>query len=153
MKATLKHIATLALLMAHGLVSATENIFVENAFGNVRTRIEAGHHCEEIIKVSLIGQQAEQLAKQLNYSEPVFLDFRHTLFARGAAPDRFVSYGKCRFQRIYRTFRDGVSPVFNPTDDQLVDKKDAVEHTLEVDAIVIRQIAGQFDAEATLKLL
>jgi hypothetical protein len=67
----------LLLLLTSITVSAHQDFFVVNEFGNVKTRIKTGYEYEEIKKVQIIGELAELLAKKLNYNEPILLDFNH----------------------------------------------------------------------------
>jgi len=124
-----RYILSLILIFTFGNSYAHQDFWIIEDFGNVKVRIKTGFRYEEIQKVFLFGQLAEQLAKQLNYSEQIFLDFNH-YYVRNCEPDYFISYDKGKIQSTYEK-----------------------EFFLKEKSIVIRQVARQFDAQTTLKLL
>lgn len=67
----------LLLLLLSTKASAHQDFYVIKEFGNIKTRIKTGFQYEEIKKVEIIGKLAEFLAKELNYNEPILLDFNH----------------------------------------------------------------------------
>jgi len=120
-----KYILIFVWVLAFGNVFAHQDRFITENCGNVKVRIRTGFKFEEIEKVFLLGQLAEEFAKQLNYSDTIFLDFNH-YYIGNCEPDYFISF----------------------------DKEDyGYENLLTENAIVIRQVARQFDAQTTLKLL
>jgi hypothetical protein len=102
-------------------------------FGNVKVRIKTGFKYEEIQKVFLFGQLAKELAQQLNYSEQIFLDFNH-YYVGNCEPDYFISFDKGKIQYTWHG-------------------ADKEKDFLKEKSIVVRQVARQFDAQTTLKLL
>src|SRR5690606_6553239 len=76
---------------------------------------------------------AEKLSKELNYSDPIFLDFNHH-YTGDCYPTYFVSYDK---GKIEYTWESGSK------------EKDY----LKSNSIVLRQVSRQFDVIATLRLL
>ena len=109
---------------------AHRDFFKEGDFGNVKVRIKTGYQYEEINKCFIFGQLAEKLAKELNYSEPVFIFFDHNYTANyNCKSDFFISYTQVELQHL----GNGVF--------------------LKDNAILIHQIAKQFQAEPLLKLL
>jgi len=125
------------------LMLTFENAFAHNSpwftmdFGNVRVRVFYGNYDEPTHKIFLLGQLAEELAKQLNYSKPISLDFvENNSFMKIYHYPYFISYDK--------------APIYIYKEDSL---KELQRVNLEKQSIVIRQVAWQFDAETTLKLL
>jgi len=125
-----KHVCILivSLNMTAGHVSAHSNFFHCESFGNVKTSILTGYYYEEINKVTIFGQLAEKMSKELNYSGLILLDFNHT-YTRNVEPDFFISF-------------DSIS-YWNENSEKWLKEK----------GIVIRQFAKQFQAQTTLKLL
>ncbi len=128
-----KYILTFILSLIIKPAFCHQDFWTTKDFGNVKVRIKTGFHYEEIKKVFLLGQLAQRFAKDLNYSEPIFLDFNH-YYVGNCNPDYFVSYDK---GKISYSWSDA-----NEEKDFLKDK-----------AIVIRQVDRYFDARKTLKLL
>jgi hypothetical protein len=128
-----RYILTFLLVLTLGTVFAHQDFWVTKDFGNVKVRILTGFEYEEINKVLIFGQLAEQFSKQLNYSEPIFLDFKHN-YTENCDPDYFISYDKGKIQ------------------DSNIGAEKGKDFLIE-NSIVIRQISRQFDAESTLKLV
>ena len=131
---------------------AHEDRHIVNDFGNIKTRIITGFEYEEINNVALLGRLAEKLAKELDYSDLIFLDFRHDYIGKDASVS-FISYDKgaiesFRSAMAYKMGSDG-KLVRNPQSDT----NSVKEEFLEENAIVVRQISGHFDAQTTMKLL
>jgi len=84
------YILTLILTLTWGSVYAHQDFWITQDYGNIKVRIETGFKYEEIYKVFLFGQLAEQFAKQLNYSGSIFLDFSHH-YTGNITPDYFIS--------------------------------------------------------------
>ncbi len=122
-------ISLLAFSLACRTASAHEDFYVTRDFGNVKVRIETGFEYEEISKVMMLGELAEQMAAAMHYSGPVFLDFDHN-YVGGRAPEFAISYGLGRIESRW-----------------------GVDSVLTADALVIRQTAPEFKARTTLKLL
>jgi len=129
----IKIILTLIFTLNFCMAFAHSDFYRIEDFGNVKVRITTGFNYEEINKVFLLGQLAEQFAKQLNYSEPIFLDFSH-YYVGNCEPDYFISYDK---GKIHYTWN----------------KKSNEKDFLQNNSIVIRQVSRHFDAQTTLKLL
>ena len=124
-----RYLLALVFALAFRTVFAHEDFTLGENFGNVKVEIITGFEYEEINKVLLFGQLAEKFAKQLKYSKPIFLDFKHH-YTRDDGPAYFISYG--------------TGKVWDAT---------AKKARLIEDSIVISQFARQFDAQVTLKLL
>jgi hypothetical protein len=128
-----KHILTLILVLTFGTVFAHQDFWMTKDFGNVKVRIKTGFEYEEITKVFIIGQLAEQFSKQLNYTDKIFLDFKHH-YTGNCDPDYFISFDKGKIEYSW----SGA----DKEKDFLMEK-----------SIVVRQVSRQFEAETTLKLL
>lgn len=128
-----RYILTLILFLTFGNVFAHEDFWITKDFGNVKVRIKTGFYYEEINKVFIIGQLAEQFSKKMNYNGKIFIDFNHH-YTGNCDPDYFLSYDKGKIQYS----RSGV---------------DKEKDFLKEKSIVVRQVSRQFDAETTLKLL
>ncbi|MEO8150851.1 MAG: hypothetical protein ABI723_24675 [Bacteroidia bacterium] len=122
----------IVLIMACGTSFAHQDFWVKKNYGNIEVRVKTGFEYEEINKAFIIGQLAEKLAKDLNYSNQIFLDFNHH-YTANCDPDYFISYDKGGIQYIWRD-----------------DKK---KNFLKENAIVVRQVSRIFDVLSTLKLL
>jgi len=108
-------------------------------FGNVRVRVYFGNDDEPTRKIFLFGKLAEELAKQLNYSEPISLDFvENNPFQPINPHPYFISYDKAA---IYVYDKDSLKELSR------------LGVGLEKESIVVRQTDWQFDSETTLKLL
>ncbi len=112
---------------AHQDFSLTRN------YGNIKVRITTGYNYEEINKAFIIGQLAEQIVKDLHYSEQIFLDFHHH-YVGDCSSDYFISYDKGAINNTWANSEKGKD---------FLNKK----------AIVIRQVSRKFIIETTLKLL
>ena len=121
-----RYILFFILILTFENAFASSVLVVVKDFGNVKVRIIT-EVIEERQKVFLFGQLAEELAKQLNYSKPIFLNFERN-FEFGY----FISYDKGNIQ---------------------YSRESTAKNFLNDSAIVIRQFARQFDAQTTLKLL
>ena len=130
-----KYICLLIIVLSLNLgeIFAHQDFYRTKDFGNVKVGITTGFEYEEINKVNMFGQLAEKLSKELNYSEPILLDFSH-FYVKYCDPDYFISYDKGNIEYYWGEWI---------TDSSII----------EDNAIVIRQVARQFDAQTTLKLL
>lgn len=128
-----KYIFTFLLTIAFVTTFAHSDFWTSAEYGNIKIRVKTGYRYEEINKALIIGQLAEKLSKELNYSDPIFLDFNH-YYTGQCKPDYFVSYDKGNIQYDW----EGASK-----------EKDY----LNSKSIVLRQVSSQFDANSTLKLL
>lgn len=114
-------------------LSAHRDFWISRNYGNVKVRVTTGFFYEEINKAFIIGQLAEKLSKDLNYTKPIFLDFQHN-YIDYCNPIYFLSYDKGKYE-----YKKG----FSSKKRELLDKK----------SIVIRQIAQQFNVQYTLRIL
>jgi len=125
-----KHILTFILVLIFGSTFAHYDCATTKNFGNVIVRT-CWSDVERMYKLHLLGRLAEEFAKQLNYSDTIFLDFGYL-----NPMDKntyFISYDKGTvYYYGIRTY---------------------TKDFLKEDAIVIRQFAKQLDAQTTLKLL
>jgi hypothetical protein len=128
-----KNILTLILVLTFGTVFAHQDFWMTKDFGNVKVRIKTGFEYEEITKVFIIGQLAEQFSKQLNYTDKIFLDFNHH-YTGNCEPDYFISFDKGKIEYSWSG-------------------ADKEKDFLKEKSIVVRQVSRQFEAETTLKLL
>jgi hypothetical protein len=124
-----KYILTLILVLTIGTTYAHQDFVKIKDFDNVKVRIKTGFEYEEINKVFIYAQLSQQLASSLGYKEQIFLDFHHH-YTNNCEPDYFISFDKGTI---------------------IGDSK--LTPLLAQKAIVIRQVAKQFDAETTLKLV
>lgn len=128
-----RYLLTSILALSFAVASAHQDFFLTKDFGNVKVRIKTGFKYEEIAKVFILGQLAEKLSKQLNYSGSIFLDFNHH-YTGNCNPDYFLSYDKGKIQDSWSGAEKG-------------------KDFLKKNSIVVRQVSRRFDAEITLKLL
>lgn len=128
-----KQILTLILVLTFGTVFAHQDFWMTKDFGNVKVRIKTGFEYEEINKVFIIGQLAEQFARQLNYNDKIFLDFNHH-YTGNCEPDYFISFDKGKIEYSWSG-------------------ADKEKDFLKEKSIVVKQVSRQFDAETTLKLV
>lgn len=112
---------------------AHQDFWVVKDYANVKVRVKTGYNYEEINKAFIIGQLAEKLAKELNYSDQIFLDFNHQ-YVEDCTPAYFISFDKGKIEY---------------TRDRASEEKDY----LSQNTVVVRQVSRQFNAIATLKLL
>lgn len=125
-------ITLLVVLLQSQSVFAHSDFWKFDTSGNVITRIKTGFHYEEINKVSMIGKMAFQLCKRIGYTDSVLLDFEH-YYVEDCAPDYFASFDNGGIREI--DFDYGTPAVFGSR------------------KLIIRTVAKQFDAAATLRLL
>lgn len=128
-----KNILILILFLYFGNVFAHQDFWMTKDFGNVKVRIKTGFEYEEISKVLIIGQLAEQFSKQLHYTDKIFLDFSHH-YTGNCEPDYFISFDKGKNENSW----------------SYADKENDF---LKEKSIVVRQVSRQFEAETSLKLL
>jgi hypothetical protein len=119
--------------LTFGTTYAHQDFWTARSFGNVKVRVTTGFDYEEINKAFIIGQLAEKLANDLNYSDPIFLDFRNH-YTADCNPAYFVSYDKGKIEDTW----EGAPK-----------EKDY----LKANALVVRQVSRQFRAISTLRLL
>jgi hypothetical protein len=112
---------------------AHQDFWVIHEFGNIKTRIITGYEYEEIKKVQIIGKLAEILAKEMNYNEPILLDFNH-FYVGIAEPIYFISFDKGVINYKNSNGENGVK-------------------LLTKNGIVVRQVSNKFDIINTLKML
>ena len=101
-------------------------------FGNVKVRIKTGFQYEEIKKSWIIGELANKLCRQLNYTKPVFIDFNH-YYVGNCEPDYFLSFDD---GSIIETWDTEKPKLF-----------------LKENSLVIREVSRQFTPSITLRLL
>lgn len=123
----------LIFLLSSVKALAHQDFWVIKEFGNVKTRIKTGYEYEEIKKVHIIGELAEILAKELNYSKPILLDFNH-YYVGVAEPIYFLSFDDGTIKYNYEG-AENVQPLLNKN------------------GIVVRQVSSKFDIMKTLKML
>ena len=112
---------------AHIVYHITQN------YGNVTVKIKTySDDNEDINQMIIFGQLAEKLSKELNYSEPILLDFNH-FYVDDCTPDYFISYDKGNIEYYVWEWN--------------------TDYVMKTNAIIIRQVARQFDAQTILKLL
>jgi len=114
-------------------ISAHKDFRVVKKFGTVTTRIKTGYKYEEIKKIQIIGELAEQLAKKLNYNEPILLDFDHH-YVGVTEPIYYLSFDDGEIKYKY---------VRTKNKQTILNKK----------RIVVRQVSSEFDIINTLKML
>lgn len=129
----LKYVLGLFLILICESALAHTDFWRFHEYGNIKVRIRTGFDYEEINKALIIGQLAEKLVNQHSYTAPVLLDFNH-YYVGDCNPDYFLSFDKGRIG------------------DPKSEDPNAID-SLKEDGVVIRQVAREFDAEATLKLL
>jgi hypothetical protein len=111
---------------------AHQDFWMTKTFGNVKVRIKTGFKYEEINKVWIIGELAQNLCNDLNYKDTVLLDFTHA-YTDYCSPDYFISYGD---GSIIQNWPGGEKESF-----------------LKMNALVIKEVSRTFDASKSLKLL
>jgi len=100
-----------------------------NSFGNVITSITTGFQYEKINKVAIFGQLAEKLSREMNHTGLIHLDFVHNYVSGFRDDNLFISY------------------------DRIGHWNANLQEWQTSRGIIIRQIAQEFHAETTLKLL
>lgn len=128
-----RQLLILIWVLSLGTTFAHQDFYRTEDFGNVKVRIKTGFHYEEIYKVFIFGKLTQKLARQVGYTDQIFLDFNH-FYVEDCQPDHFISFDRGKINNIWEG----------------ADKRKA---PLEKKAVVIRQVARQFDAETTLKLV
>lgn len=130
-----RHICILAfiLTLTFGTAFAHSDFEKISNYGNVKVRFKTGFIYEEIFKADIIGQLAEKLSKDMNYTDPIFLDFRHH-YTGDCNPAYFISYDKGKIENTWLNAPKG-------------------NDILKSNSIVLRQVSRQFDVIATLRLL
>ncbi|MEN0049801.1 MAG: hypothetical protein AAF806_22255 [Bacteroidota bacterium] len=113
--------------------SVHQDLYVNDQFGNIHTRIKTGFEYEQINIVTIIGRTVEKLAEKLNYDEPILLDFNHT-YTSDIQNDYFISYDKGKIENLEY-------------------EEDRKKDLLKEDGIVIRQVSHEFDVENALRLV
>lgn len=111
---------------------AHQDFWVIKDYGNIKVRVKTGFQYEEINKAFIIGQLSQKLSKELNYKEPIFLDFNHA-YTGDCDPDYFISYDK---GNILQTWTNEKQKDF-----------------LKENSIIVRQVSRKFDFVSTLKIL
>lgn len=129
----IKYILTILLILVFRPASAHQDFWLVKDFGNVKVKIRTGFKYEEINKVFIIGQLTEKLAIELGYKDQIFLDFNHH-YTGFVEPDHFISFD-------------------NGATDTVQDHSYYNEPILSEKSIVVRQVAQQFNAKITLKLV
>jgi len=123
---------TIIFLLINSCVFAHQDFYRIKKYGKITTRIKTGFEYEEIKKIELIGQLAQNLAKNLNYNKNILLDFNH-FYTGNCVPDYFLSYDNGSIENT--RYNSKTKPVF---------KKNK---------LIIRQVSNDFDIIKTLKLL
>lgn len=80
------------ILFSTAKAFAHQDFWMTKTFGNVKVRIKTGFRYEEINKVWIIGELAQNLCNELKYKDTVFLDFNHA-YTGYCSPDYFISFG------------------------------------------------------------
>lgn len=127
------YILTVILALTFGTTFAHQDFWTSEDYGNVKVRVKTGFDYEEINKAFIIGQLAEKLSKDLNYTDPIFLDFNHH-YTGDCNPTYFISYDKGKIEYTWES-----------------DSRE--KNYLKSNSIVLRQVSRQFDVIATLRLL
>lgn len=127
------YILTIILSLTFGTTFAHQDFWTSVDYGNVKVRVKTGFDYEEINKAFIIGQLAEKLSKDLNYTDPIFLDFKHH-YTGDCNPTYFISHDKGKIENTWESASK---------------EKDF----LKSNSIVLRQVSRQFDVIATLRLL
>lgn len=128
----MKHFTCLLLisLLYTGGVYAHQDFWTYKTFGKVKVRIKTGFNYEEINKAWIIAELANELRKNLQYNDTIFLDFNH-YYVGDCRPDYFIAYDK-----------GGIK-----------DKWSDTPPFLNNNALVIREVSRKFNAAITLNLL
>lgn len=126
---------SLMLLMCFcSALLAHQDCWTTKQIGNVKARILTGFNYEEINKVFLYAELAERLAKKMHYSKPILLEFYHNYTEKNSAKSYSLCYSNGAVRYEWEVMNSN-------------------QCLMDDTAIVIRQSAWRFDAEATLKLL
>jgi hypothetical protein len=126
-------ILTIILTLTFGTAFAHQDFWTFADYGNVKVRVKTGFDYEEINKAFIIGQLAEKLSKELNYSNPIFLDFNHH-YTGDCNPTYFISYDKGKIEYTWES-------------------ASKEKNYLKSNSIVVRQVSKQFNVISTLRLL
>lgn len=112
---------------------AHEDFMHIKKYGNVKVCIKTGFNFEEIKKIEIIGIYAKKLSNELNYTEPIFLDFNH---------DYTKSYDPVIFL--------GFNPESNDHSELYGGRRKRI---LDKGGIIISQRSQEFNIERSLHLL
>ena len=123
---------TLLFILTSNIAFGHQDFWMIKDFGNVKVRIKTGFQYEEIKKSWIIGELANKLCQQLNYTRQIFIDFNH-YYVGNCEPDYFLS------------FDDG--SIIQTWD------SDKPKPYLKENSLVIREVSRQFTPSITLKLL
>jgi len=123
---------TLLFILTSNIAFGHQDFWMTKDFGNVKVRIKTGFQYEEIKKSWIIGELANRLCQQLDYTKPVFIDFNH-YYVGNCEPDYFLS------------FDDG--SIIQTWDN------DKPKPFLKESSLVIREVSRQFTPSITLRLL
>ncbi|MBL0202586.1 MAG: hypothetical protein IPP81_21245 [Chitinophagaceae bacterium] len=122
----------LLFILMRSVSYAHQDFWVTKTFGLVKVRIATGFNYEEINKAWIIGELTNKLAKNLEYKDTIFLDFRH-YYLSDCIPDYFISYDDGSITEIQGSEFQKLSFLSN-------------------NSIVIREVSRKFDASITLQL-
>lgn len=135
-----KFLLLLLLSLSCHIGFAHEDIYFTKDYGNVKLRIVIGDKDEELNKALIIGQLAEKLSQELNYTETIFLNFEHQFTNQNdEKPAYFVSFDKGGYKQFIKS--------------NINDTNWRENFVLKENAIVIQQKTLKFDVTATLKLI
>lgn len=123
---------TYLFILTSNIAFGHQDFWMTKDFGNVKVRIKTGFQYEEIKKSWIIGELANKLCLQLNYTKPVFIDFNHH-YVGDCEPDYFLSFDD---GSIIYTFESEKPKPF-----------------LKENALVIREVGRRFTPSITLRLL
>lgn len=115
-------------------VFAHQDFYIFGKHGKVHTKIQTGYQYEEINLVDLIGRKARELASFYNYTEDIFLDFKHAYTHQGIDSDYFVSYDRGELNYTWFGAEKRKPP-------------------MKRKCVVIREIGNRFNIKEILQLL
>ena len=123
---------TLIFILTSNVAFGHQDFWMTKDFGNVKVRIKTGYQYEEIKKSWIIGELANKLCQQLNYTKLIFIDFNH-FYVDNCVADYFISFDN---GSIIQTWDNEKPKPF-----------------LKENSLVIREVSRQFTPSITLRLL
>ena len=123
---------TIFFILSSNIALGHQDFWMTKDFGNVKVRIKTGFQYEEIKKSWIIGELANKLCQQLNYTKQVFIDFNHYYVGK-CEPDYFLSFDNGSIIQTWDTEKP--------------------KPFLKENSLVIREVSRQFKPSITLRLL
>lgn len=164
----MRYILAIGIFLIFGINSnAHQDRHFTYKFDNVTVRFKTGFLYEEITNARIIGEYASLLCKQLQYEQPVLLDFIHDYGNSYMGKNfSFVNIGSDVYNSVsyYKTAYDSIieENVLQMVSHSKLNEQDlsgfekmvfSTEPVDTLEKVVIRQFGFHFEVNETLKLL